>query len=84
MEVLQDQFDDQDDEYTILMREKEAEDKRIYDEMAFHLLQSRCARIIQRAWRAYVQRKKARKKGKKGTDTLKLYYNSISKNLLYF
>lgn len=84
MEALQDLFDDQEDEYVFLMKEKAEEEERIYNEMAFHLLQSRCARIIQRAWRAYVQRKKARRKGKKGTSTLKFDFDSVSEQFPCF
>lgn len=66
METLQELFDDQEEEYTNLMKEKAEEEERIFNEMAFHFLQSRSARIIQRMWRAYIQRKKAKRKGRKG------------------
>lgn len=59
-------MDEQEEEYLALMEEKRIEEERIHYEMAYQFLMNRSARIIQRCWRAYKERKLARKKGRKG------------------
>ncbi|XP_066151624.1 dynein regulatory complex protein 10-like [Euwallacea fornicatus] len=66
MDELQKKMDDQEHLYNTLMAEKEAEEERLFREMAYKMLINRSARIIQKAWKAYRERKKARKRGKKG------------------
>lgn len=66
LEALQEKFDEQDEEYTVLMAEKEEVETRIFQEKAFKFLMNRSARRIQRCWRAYRERKALRKKSKKG------------------
>ena len=56
------------------MQEKEDEEQAIYEEKMYEFLRNRAARRIQRCWRAYKQRKLARKKArrkKKGEKTAK-------------
>ncbi|KAL3272631.1 hypothetical protein HHI36_014097 [Cryptolaemus montrouzieri] len=65
-------FDEQSKEYDVLMAEKEAEEQRIFEEMAIDFLRNRSARRIQRTWRAYWQRKLERRRGRrKGKDKKK-------------
>lgn len=66
LEELLQKIDDQEEEYNILMEEKRIEEERIFNEMAYQFLMNRSARIIQRFWRQYRERRQARKKGKKG------------------
>ncbi|XP_050294385.1 dynein regulatory complex protein 10-like [Anthonomus grandis grandis] len=66
MDDLEDKMDAQEKMYIELMAEKEEEEERIFQEIAYKLLINRSARIIQRAWRAHIQRKRSRKRGKKG------------------
>lgn len=58
-------MEEQDLIYDNLMEEKAQEEERIYQEIAYKLLRARSARVIQRAWRAYRERKKLRR-GKRG------------------
>lgn len=48
------------------MEEKRIEEERIFNEMAYQFLMNRAARTIQRFWRAFCERKQARRKGRKG------------------
>lgn len=66
MEALQDKFDEQEDEYDTLMEEKEQVERKIYEEKAYIFLMNRSARRIQRYWRAYKERKLARKRARRG------------------
>lgn len=66
MDDLEDKMSDQELIYNTLMAEKEAEEEQLYQELALKLLMNRSARIIQRAWRAFRERKKSKRKGKKG------------------
>ncbi|VEN63554.1 unnamed protein product [Callosobruchus maculatus] len=66
MDNLEDLIAEQEEEYTTLMAEKYDEEERIFNEMAWQFLLNRSARRIQRYWRAYRERKLARKKGRRG------------------
>lgn len=66
MEELEELLDEQEDEYKTLMEEKRIEEERLANEIAVEFLRNRSARVIQRCWRAYKERKAARKKGRKG------------------
>ncbi|XP_066246702.1 dynein regulatory complex protein 10-like [Euwallacea similis] len=66
MDELQEKMDNQERLYNTLMAEKEAEEEKLFQEIAYKMLLNRSARIIQKAWKAYRERKKARKRGKKG------------------
>lgn len=79
MEAMQDKFDEQEDEYDTLMEEKEQVERKIYEEKAYKFLMNRSARRIQRYWRAYKERKLARKRARKGIVTFVFEkYNWIS------
>nr|CAI5835098.1 unnamed protein product [Callosobruchus analis] len=65
MDNLEDLLAEQENEYTTLMAEKYEEEERIFNEMAWQFLLNRSARRIQRYWRAYRERKLARKKGRR-------------------
>lgn len=67
---LQDKFDEQAVEYDELMAEKEEEERKIFEEKAYQFLLNRSARRIQRFWRAYRERKLARKRARKGNQLL--------------
>lgn len=47
------------------MTEKAADEQREFDQKMYIFIINRSARKIQRAWRAYKQRKLTRRKGKK-------------------
>lgn len=68
MDDLEDKMSDQELIYNTLMAEKEAEEEQLYQELALKLLMNRSAKIIQRAWRAFRERKKSKRKGKKGNE----------------
>ncbi|XP_076272618.1 uncharacterized protein LOC143204064 [Rhynchophorus ferrugineus] len=69
VDTLQEQLDEQEPQYIELMEEKEEIEERIHMEMAYKFLSNRSARIIQRAWRAYRERR-GKRKGKKGTESI--------------
>lgn len=66
MNELQAKFDEQAVEYDELMAEKEEEERIAFEEMAYQFLLNRSARRIQRYWRAYHERKLARKRARRG------------------
>lgn len=67
---MQERFDEQAIEYDELMAEKEEEERKIFEQMAYEFLMNRAARRIQRFWRAYRERKLARKRARKGKMSL--------------
>lgn len=72
---MQVKLDEQFDEYTELMDEKEEYETKVFEAKAYAFLMNRSARIIQRAWREYQERKRLKKLAKKGNN--KLHCNSI-------
>lgn len=60
------------------MQEKEDEERAIYEEKAFRFLLNRSARRIQRCWRAYRERKKARRRGRKCNLSLLFLFLTFS------
>lgn len=66
MYALQEKFNEQEEDYVVLMAEKEEEERRVWEAKAFAFLSNRSARRIQRYWKAYVQRKLERRRAKKG------------------
>lgn len=66
LEDLEKKIAEQKEEYNTLMEEKRIEEERIFNEMAYQFLMNRSARIIQRYWRAYWERRQTRRKGRKG------------------
>lgn len=66
MNELQSKFDEQAVEYEELMAEKEEEERKIFEEKAYQFLMNRSARRIQRFWRAYRERKLARRRARRG------------------
>lgn len=63
---MQRKFDEQAIEYEELMAEKEEEERKMFEAKAYEFLLNRSARRIQRAWRAYIERKLARKRARRG------------------
>lgn len=78
LDALQEKMDEQDEEYAVLMREKEEEEMRIFEIKALEFLRNRAARKIQRAWRRYKERKELRKKRRKGN-----YYSLVTFGKFY-
>lgn len=81
MNELQAKFDEQAVEYDELMAEKEAEERRIFEEKAYQFLMNRSARRIQRYWRAYRERKLARRRARRSkfkfVDLLTFYLKNL-------
>lgn len=77
---LMERFNEQSKEYDVLMAEKEEEEQRIFEEMALEFLKNRSARRIQRAWRAYWQRKLERRRAKKSKNMSYISFNSLKFN----
>lgn len=65
MDDLETKMEEQDQLYSTLMADKEEEEERLFQEIAYKMLINRSARVIQRAWRAFRERKHKRR-GKKG------------------
>ncbi|KAL1494126.1 hypothetical protein ABEB36_009775 [Hypothenemus hampei] len=76
MDEMEEKMEEQSSLYNTLMAEKKEEEERLFQELAFKMLMNRSARIIQRAWRGYRERKAKRRhrKGKKSKDKAKLVY----------
>lgn len=66
LEDLQNKIAEQENEYNTLMEEKRMEEERIFNEMAYQFLMNRSARIIQRYWRGYWERRQTKRKGRRG------------------
>lgn len=71
-------LEEQQEAYETLMEEREEERMRLFEEDAFNFLLNRSARRIQRAWRDYVDRKKARKRARLGSIELSKRLRLIS------
>lgn len=56
----------QEKEYTFLMKEKEEVEEEIMQNNIYNFVMSRSARTIQRTWRIYNERKKAKKRARLG------------------
>lgn len=65
MNELQLKYNSQAVEYDELMAEKAEEERKIFEEKAYQFLLNRSARRIQRYWRAFRERKLARKRARK-------------------
>lgn len=66
MDELTKKLEEEQELYDTLMAEREEERMRLFEEDAYNFLLKRSARRIQRAWNAFVERKKARKRAKLG------------------
>ncbi|RZF40552.1 hypothetical protein LSTR_LSTR000431 [Laodelphax striatellus] len=66
LEMLQEQFDEQEVEYLQLMNEKEKYERDVWNEKIYQIQCKIAARKIQRCFRRYLERSKSRKKGKRG------------------
>ncbi|XP_039293025.1 uncharacterized protein LOC111053688 isoform X2 [Nilaparvata lugens] len=66
LEMLQEQFDEQEVEYLQLMNEKEKYERDVWNEKIYQIQCKMAARRIQRFFRRYLEKSKSRKKGKRG------------------
>ncbi|KAF2902178.1 hypothetical protein ILUMI_04010 [Ignelater luminosus] len=71
LDALQEKFNEQEEDYIVLMTEKEEEERKVWEAKAYVFLSNRSARRIQRFWKAYVQRKIERRKAKKAKGKAK-------------
>nr|XP_022916497.1 IQ domain-containing protein D [Onthophagus taurus] len=72
MDALQAKLDEQEEEYLELMAEKKEYDEDVFNKKYYAFIINRSARIIQRCWKAYKERKKARKLAKKSKKKAKV------------
>lgn len=83
MNELTKKLEEEQELYETLMAEREEERMRLFEEDAYNFLLNRSARRIQRAWRDFVDRKKARKRAKLGITSDSLDFLATLTSILF-